>query len=78
MKSLQTGRAYPIKSPKLKTKRDQLGNRYPFRGTHMVPWRGKRIRVVGRDSRGTWCRITYKYKNLPKWLQREIGSIGKM
>ena len=79
MNTLQKGRAYPVNEPRiLKTKRDAFGNKYEFVCAWFQPWPGNRVRALGLDDEGIWCRREYKLKKLPKWLKRGIEEIGEV
>lgn len=78
MSTLQLGRAYPIDERPMKTKRNHEGNKFEFRATFLQLWLKHKVRVWGRDEDGVWCRRTYKFNKLPKWLRRGIKKIGKM
>lgn len=78
MTKLQHGIAYPIKGPRLTTKKNKQGKRYQFDGSHFQLRPKKTIRVWGQDDQGVWCRVEYKYKEVPKWLRRGIRKHGKL
>lgn len=75
MKTLQVGRQYPIKGPELKTKKDKFGKRYSFAVTNVVIYSRNIVRVMGQDSMQAWCRVDYKFKEMPKWLKAELKTV---
>ena len=78
MTFIQIGRAYPLKSRELFTKKNDNGKSHKFNASHFVLLPKGTIRVMGQDEHESWCRLDFKAKNAPKWLHRGIRDTGQM